>query len=75
MRVGGVHRREPVLELVPRRAGDPHLDPRHGPEQGQRAGDVVAVAHIGDDEALEPPEALLQRQQVGERLAGMVAPA
>ena len=34
--------------------------------------DVVAVADVGDDEPVEAPEVLAQRQQVGERLAGML---
>ena len=38
----------------------------------QRAGDVVAVADVGDAKALERAEALAQGLQVGERLAGVV---
>ena len=41
-------------------------------QQHQRAGHVVAVAHVGQLQALQVAEALAQRQQVGQRLAGMV---
>ena len=35
--------------------------------------DVVAVADERQDDALEPPEPLLDREHVGERLAGVLA--
>ena len=57
---------------VGRRAGDGdvHTGQRAGLEQ--RVGDVVAVADVGEAQAVELPEALLQGEQVGERLAWMV---
>ena len=61
------HPRAPAV-----RRGDPHLDPGQGAEDRQRAGDVVAVADVGELQALEAAEALLQRQQVGQRLAGVM---
>ena len=47
--------------------------PSGGSEQRERVIDVVAIAHERDDDALEPAEALLDREQVRERLAGMLA--
>ena len=41
----------------------------------QRARHVVAVADVGELQALEPAEALAQRHQVGERLARVVLAA
>ena len=58
--------------LVAGRAGDPDV---HGGERAglhQRVRDVVAVADVGHGDVLELAEVLLQREQVGERLARMV---
>ena len=35
-------------------------------------GNVVAVAHVDEPQPLEPAEAFPQREQVGQRLAGVV---
>ena len=51
------------------------LDPGDPPEDRERAGAVVAVADVGEAQALELAEALAQRQQVGERLARVVQSA
>jgi catechol 2,3-dioxygenase-like lactoylglutathione lyase family enzyme len=55
--------------------GNYHIDwmMRDRAEHGQRARDVVAIAHVGQPQALERSERLTQREQVGERLAGVVA--
>ena len=45
------------------------MHPGQRPEQCQRAGHVVAVADVGDAQALERSVGLSQREQVGERLA------
>ena len=71
-RVARVQRRQPGLDPVAVRGGDPDLDARRPAEHGQRARDVVAVAHIGDPQAVQVAEALAERQQIGQRLAGMV---
>ena len=47
--------------------------PSAGAEECQRVVDVVAVADEGDDEAIQPPESLANREHVGERLAWMLA--
>ena len=46
--------------------------PASPPSDQKRAGHVVAVAHVGQPQPLEPAEALAERQQVGQRLAGVV---
>ena len=46
---------------------------RERAEHRQRAGDVVAVSHVGHAQARKRAAGLAQREQVGERLAGMVA--
>ncbi len=51
-----------------RRAAEPDVHAEHRRHLGQRAGDVVVVADIGDGLAGEIAEALLHRQRVGERL-------
>lgn len=71
-RVVGQLRPVRVFELVARRRRDHDFDPGQLAEDRQRAGDVVAVADVGEPQALELAEALAHRQQVGERLAGMV---
>ncbi len=53
--------------------GEPDLHPERGAEERQGLVDVVAVADEGDHEALEPPEALLDREHVGQGLAGVLA--
>ena len=40
--------------------------------QHQRVADVVAVADVGEVQALRRAEALFQREEVGDRLAGML---
>ena len=71
-RVVGQLRPVPLLELVAGRRRDDDLDPAELAGDRQRAGDVVAVADVGEPQAGEVAEALAQGQQVGERLAGMV---
>src|SRR3954471_12712511 len=61
-----------LLELVALGCGDHDFDPGALAEDRQRAGDVVSVANVGEAEPVELAEALAQRQQVGERLAGVV---
>ena len=55
-----------------RRRGNNHVHPGDSAKAQQRAGHVVAVPDVGEPQALESPEALAQRDQVGERLAGVV---
>jgi len=62
----------PLLELVPGGRGDDELDPGELAGDRQRAGDVVAVADVGEAQPVELAEALAQGEQVGERLAGVV---
>ena len=62
----------PLLELVAGRRRDDDLDAAELAGDRQRAGDVVAVADVGEPEAGQVAEPLAQGQQVGERLAGMV---
>ena len=61
-----------VVGPVPGRAGEPELEARERRGLHQRVRDVVAVAHVGDLEALEAAEALAKGQQVGQRLARVV---
>ena len=71
-RVVGQLRPVALLELVAGRRRDDHLDPGELAGDRQRAGDVVAVADVGEAQAGEVAEALAQGEQVGERLAGVV---
>jgi hypothetical protein len=59
--------------LVAGRAGHPDVDPGQGAGLEQAVGHVVAVAHIGQTQALEAPEVAPQGHEVGQRLAGVVA--
>ncbi len=61
-----------VLEEVAGGRTDHHLDTKRASDQRQRSRDVVAVSDVGDAEAFERPEALAERLEVGERLAGMM---
>ena len=58
---------------VARWMGEADLHPEHRTEQRQRVVDVVAVADEREDDALEPPEPLADREEVGQRLARMLA--
>ena len=58
-----------VVELVARRRRDGELDARERGGEGQRRGDVVAVAHEHEPAAFDVAEQLAQREEVGERLA------
>ena len=69
-RVVGQLRPVPLLELVAGGRGDDELDPGQLAGDRQRAGDVVAVADVGEAQPVEVAAALAQGQQVGERLAG-----
>jgi endonuclease/exonuclease/phosphatase family metal-dependent hydrolase len=60
-------------ELVAVGGGDNHFDVGEVAGDRQRAGDVVAVAHVGDAQSGEVAEALAQSEQVRQSLAGMVA--
>ena len=71
-RIVGQLRAVVLGELELRRRGDPHLEPRERAEDGERAGDVVAVADVGEHLVLEVAERLAQRHQVGERLQRVV---
>ena len=57
--------------LVACRVCHANTDPdcRCGEHQGDR--DVVAIAHVGDLQAVQPPEVFLQGQEVGQRLGGV----
>ena len=59
-------------EGVARRRGDGDVGAGASAESGERAGDVVAVADVGETQTVERAEGLLDGQQVGERLAGVV---
>ncbi len=59
-------------ERVGRRRGDADLDPGQGAEDRQRSRHVVAVADVGELQTGELAELLLERQQVRERLTGVV---
>ena len=59
------------LEARGCRHGDVDASERAGLEEA--VGDVVAVAQVGEAKAPERAEVLLEGQQVGERLAGVVA--
>ena len=61
------------VELVAGRRGDDDLDAGQAAEHDERARDVVAVADVGELEPLEAAEGLAQREQVGQRLARVVA--
>ena len=66
--------REALLERVARAARrPPRRSPASVPSTRERARDVVAVADVGDPQPVERAVGLAQRQQVGERLAGVVA--
>ena len=54
------------------RRGDDDLEPRQAAQLDQRVGDVVAVADVREPEPVQAAEALLERERVGERLAGMM---
>ena len=70
-RLGGLHaRRLGQREL--RRRGHGHLHAGDPSGDQERAGHVVAVAHVGELQPLERSEALEQGHQVRERLAGVV---
>jgi endonuclease/exonuclease/phosphatase family metal-dependent hydrolase len=62
-----------LLQLVAIRCGDRQLDVGELAGDRQRAGDVVAVADIGEAQAMQVAAALTQGEQVGQSLAGMVA--
>ena len=47
--------------------------PVSAPASSERRGDVVACADEGDPQPLEAAEPLAEREQVGERLARVVA--
>ena len=61
-----------LLQLVAGRRRDDDLDPGQLADDRQRAGDVVAVADVGEAQPVELAEALAQGHQVGQRLAGVV---
>ena len=71
-RVAGQLHPVALLQLVAGRRRDDDLDPGQLAEDRQRAGDVVAVADVGEPQPVELAEALAQGQQVGQRLAGVV---
>ena len=66
-------RDDPLVRRVARRMRQPDLHPERRTEQRQRVVDVVAVADERDDEAVEAPEPLAHREDVGQRLAGVLA--
>ncbi len=72
-RLAGIGRRRALVEHVAVGRGDDDLDAGQRAEDHQRAGDVVAVAHVGELAARDVAERLAHRHQVGERLARMVA--
>jgi endonuclease/exonuclease/phosphatase family metal-dependent hydrolase len=61
-----------VGELVAGRSAYHNLHPGKLPGDRQGAGDVVAVADVGEAQAGEIAEALAQGEQVGQRLAGVM---
>ena len=75
-RLGGQGRREvddPLVGAVAGRVGEADLHPQRGAGERERVEDVVAVADEREDDALEPAEPLLDREEVGQRLARMLA--
>ena len=70
--VGQDRFRDWLLQRISRRRGDPHLHARLRPHDRQRTGNVVAIADVGEFQPLQPAELLSQREQVGQRLAGMI---
>jgi hypothetical protein len=64
-----------AVELVARWRGDDDLDAGHAAEHHERSGDVVAVTNVRELQPLEAAERLAQGQQVGERLARVMAGA
>ena len=49
-----------------------HLETKRGSEEREGVVDVVAVPDEGEDESVEPPEPLAEREHVRQRLAGML---
>ena len=70
VRRGLLHDR--VRQLIRLGTGDVDVDAEHRRRVHERGRDVVAVADVGDRAAAQRPEPLLQREEVGERLAGML---
>src|ERR687893_2490587 len=54
------------------RVGDGEARAGEGAADGERGGDVVAVADVGDPDALQPAELFAHREKVGQSLAGVV---
>src|SRR5215217_2750291 len=57
--------------LVAERGGHGHVHAHLGPGEQQAVGDVVAVAQVGEADALEPALALADGLEVGQGLAGV----
>jgi hypothetical protein len=74
-RLGRVLHGLDAVELKAGRRGDDDLDARQPTEDDERARDVVAIPDVREPEALEAAERLAQGQEVGQRLARVVAGA
>ena len=61
-----------AVRLIAGRRGDRHMNAQSRAAQQQRVRHVVAVADIGKLQPAQPPEMFLQREHVGQRLAGMI---
>ena len=59
-------------ELVAGRRRQSHVHAQHQRPLGERCGDVVAIPDEGHGVALQVAELFVQRQQVGQRLAGVL---
>ena len=57
--------------LIVGRRGDLHVHAETRGEIQERVADVVAVAHVGEFEAAKLAEFFFEREEIGERLAGM----
>ncbi len=61
------------IRLVAGRMGQPHLHAERRAEQGQRVIDIVPVADERQDEPIEPPKPLTEREDIGQGLARVLA--
>ena len=61
------------IGLVARGCGHANMRTGARADAEQRMADVVAVADVGDFQAAQIAEAFFEREEIGERLAGMVA--
>ena len=61
------------MRAIAERVGQADLHPEGSAEERQRVVDVVAVTDEREHEPVEPPESFAEGEDVGERLAGMLA--